>query len=467
MSITGNGAFGNDYAALSNAPYRGDSGFAGLSGGVAGVDKMWISMWDGEVLRAYDEYNAFAPMVRNKTIESGTTAEFPITGIVELKARWAAGEEIIGNVNDHKSDTIAISLDRRPMATYFELDNMDEMLSQWEFRSELSRQSGLQLANTMDRKVSSYILRAACEQLTVGDPRVVAGKLDNAANFVLDSDKYAALGIGTDVAARTGAVLQLLNDIEEFLVRMQEQNIDTMGIRVAVTPRTFQDIRSLGIARDAADLIAGAGRPMFGGVAEAGGLGSPLTMGMNRLQDTLVYQDVLIYKTNHLPVVNYAINTANQVNLAATTIAGGDASPRTTFTHRSIGEDRYNLFGANAGVRALIWKPDCVAALQKLGVKTDSDYDKRRGTSFTISSMLSGCGVLAPECAAVFIDSSVTPIDPGGNGTATVGTYTEGNITRAKLRDALGMQSEYVTTSGATYTANYGADSDGSASAPA
>jgi hypothetical protein len=114
---------------------------------------------------------------------------------------------------------------------------------------------------------------------------------------------------------------------------------------------------------------------MFGGVAQAGGLGAALTQGMNGLMDSLEYMGVRIIKSNHLPTSNFS----------------------------GIGEDRYNLAFGDAGVCGLLFQRSAVAALKLQGLKVDTLDDIRRNTTFTVASMMAGTGVLRPECAAVLV----------------------------------------------------------------
>ncbi len=78
---------------------------AGISGPLTGANKLWLPIWSGEVIHAYDEYNVFESLVDSKTIASGVAMEFPITGTVALRSSWAAGEELGGG--DASSTTIA------------------------------------------------------------------------------------------------------------------------------------------------------------------------------------------------------------------------------------------------------------------------------------------------------------------------------------------------------------------------
>ena len=56
----------------------------GAAGGQA--DKMWMPIWSGETLTAYDHYRVFSGMTESRSIASGRVAEFPIMGTVALKA---------------------------------------------------------------------------------------------------------------------------------------------------------------------------------------------------------------------------------------------------------------------------------------------------------------------------------------------------------------------------------------------
>ena len=379
----------------------------GTSGGAAGTNKLWLPIWSGEVIHAYDHYNMFENMVMQKTIASGTTAEFPVTGTVNLKAAWSAGEELSGGTATSK--TFAIKLDKRPMAAHFEIDNVDQLLTQWEFRSELARQAGLTLANTRDKQIAAYIARAGMEDLLSGDPRtgltVPTQSLFTDAAF----DHLGTSGSGAD--DRTTAALKVLKAIEDFMVHLQEINAPTDGVYCVVTPRAFQDIRSLGVARTYGELYGvmtsgtgnGPARPMFGGVAEAGSLGAPLGMGMHNFTDALEYQGCMILKSNHLPVADYAAN--------------------------DIGEARYNITGAAAKIKALIFQKDCVASLNLQGLKVDTVDDVRRNTTFTVASMFKGTGVLRPELAVV-----------------VSGLATASGDARSELRTLASVTAEYVVT---------------------
>ena len=365
------------YPNLTAAELAYRSTLDGPTDSVAGTDaKLWLPIWSGEVLHAYDEYNMFEPRVTSKTIASGREMEFPITGTVSLKAEWNAGEYLYGTqTGDGTAGNFSVQLDNRPMAAHFELDNVDLMITQWEYRQELARQAGLTLSNARDKQIARYIAGAAGVDLTSADPRrqSLGGNLGLPAPF--DTSTAVAAGGGENTPEEALAILEA---IEEFNVECQENDVPVGAAYCAVPPKLFQAIRRLGVAESQPQ--ASNMQPMFGGVAAAGGLGAGFQASLAALQDSLVYMGCTIVKSNHLPTTN--------------DVAG------------SVGQSKYEVKGGFAAVRGLIWMPDCVAALRKTGLVVDTEDDVRRNSTFTVASMMSGTGILKPELAKAIVNKA-------------------------------------------------------------
>lgn len=378
--------------AADNLGYRSVVGNA--TSGANPPGKLWLPIWAGEVINAYDEYNMFEKLVTHKTIASGTTMEFPITGTVSLKPAWDAGEELIGGENA-TATSFTVTLDKRPTAAHFELDNIDLMVTQWEYRGELARQAAMTLANNRDKQLFSYLVRAATADRFANDPRadISEAKLDTmmycdseTVDTVFDKKLDSFGNAASSSADRATAALSVLEAIEKYIVDLQELNVPYGNLYMAVTPQGFMDIRALGVARTSADLVS-TSRPYFGGVAEEGGLGAPYRQGLGQLHDTLEYMGCTIFKSNHV---------------LQTDLSGGT----------TLGEAKYGMDFAAAKVKAVMWVPECIAALSLQGLKVDTVDDVRRNSTFTVASMMSGTGVLRPECAAIISGLSTTGVTP-------------------------------------------------------
>lgn len=409
---------------------------AETTGGVTSANKLWLPLWSGEVIHAYDQYNVFENMITTKSLTGGFSWEFPITGTVGLNPSWDAGDELGGfSGSNYTTNTFKVNLDKRPMAAHFETDNVDALISQWDYRSELARQAGQTLANTRDRQLAATLCAAGllaplgfshtADSGTGADPRGLTTRDSFPAPAVVCEDTNAA---GVSVSSCTEkSALNILKAIEDYMVFMQEKDFPVNNVYCAVTPKVFQTIRGLGLTRGTDLATTGSlpgtnftKNPLFGGVAEHGGLGAPYTVGMNSLMDSLDYMGCKIIKSNHLP---------NQKNYASNT----------------IGSTKYNLNFAYFDIFGVIFQPEAVAGLSLMGMKVDTVQDVRRNTQFTVASMMKGTGVVRPELVQLLV---------GTNSTSTVNEKAEIESRRlcAALVDATnnnltnGFGAEYKTT---------------------
>jgi hypothetical protein len=374
-----------DHLANGDLVFRATNS-AATSGGTLGQNKLWLPLWSGEVINAYDQYNMFENMITTRSISSGFSYEFPITGTVELKAAWEAGEELSGKGNT--SRTFKVNLDSRPMAAHFETDNIDLLITQWDYRSELARQSGLTLANTRDRQIAVSLLAACAVAPITNDPR--------GSDFTTNAFQ-APIDIGAISTSITEAqALKVLEGIEDYVVKCQENDVAVNNVHCVVTPKVFQVIRALGITKsNDTSSVAFLKTPMFTAGDDYGGAGASISMGMNAMTDSLEYMGVKIVKSNHLP----------KTNLSA---SGSE-----------IGAAKYNLDCSGVYLQGIIFQPEAVAGLSLQGMKVDTVADVRRNTQFTVASMLKGTGLIRPElCRAI--------------------VAIDGDTTRANLRTLLG-----------------------------
>lgn len=375
------------------------------SGGAAGANKLWLPLWSGEVINAYDEFNIFENLITNKSIAGGYSYEFPVTGTVALNASWDAGEELMGG--DSSSTTFKVNLDKRPMAAHFETDNVDLLVTQWDYRSELARQAGLTLANTRDKQIISAIIAAGVVAPLTSDPRGL-----QVANFpapaIVDTST-SAIGVAVSSCSETVA-LSILQKIEDYLVFMQENNYPVQNVYCAVTPKVFQVIRALGIPRSTSNFT---NVPMFT-MSDDYGAGAPISSGMNMLSDTLDYMGVKIVKTNHIP----------KSNLGSTPIGGA----------------KYNLDVSKVNIFGMIFQPEAVAGLSLMGMKVDTVQDVRRNTQFTVASMLKGTGILRPELVQLLVG---TTSDAAADASAEIDTRAE---LASLFGTSAGFGAEYAVT---------------------
>ena len=68
---------------------------AGLSG--SGVDELFLKVFSGEVLTTFEETNLMMGLHRVRTITSGKTAQFPVTGVASAKYHTPGESVLVDN----------------------------------------------------------------------------------------------------------------------------------------------------------------------------------------------------------------------------------------------------------------------------------------------------------------------------------------------------------------------------------
>jgi hypothetical protein len=350
---------------------------------------LWLPTWSGEVLHAYDQLNMFEAMVDTRVLDNGISVEFPITGTVALTPAWEAGQELAGGGSS--STRFAIGLDRRPIAAHFELDNIDVMIEQFDFRSELARQAGMTLANERDRQIARLLVKGAQTASRMHtrdeDPYAVNSsgidtRYGGRAYFINDTSA------GTPDAwpnSEVGA-LNVLKAIEVEQVRARNLDLPEGELVVVVKPELFNQIRRLGIATVGASVQNT--NSLFN---VAGGRDDGKIFGTNTTQASMTaslsYLNATIYSSTHLPEdANYVTGTVG---------AGQKAANDANYAVNCL------------GFVGLMFRRGGVASIKKQGMKVDTVNDIRRNSVFTVASMFHGGGVLRPEFCAVLLQESV------------------------------------------------------------
>ena len=398
----------------------------GAADGISGANpnKLWLPLWSGEVIHAYDQYNMFESMVTTKSLTGGVTWEFPVTGVVGLNPSWNSGVELgaYSGTTNATSSSFKVSLDKRPMAAHFETDNIDALITQWDFRSELARQSGITLANTRDKQLAVSLLAACAVPSFTNDPR------PNISSAFQDPAIVATVASGS--CGEINA-LNVLQEIENYLVTCQENDVVSGTIYCVVRPKVFQVIRALGIPR-ATDKYTN--NPLFTGGQAYGGSGMTLDGGMNVMTDSLEYMGVKIVKSNHLPSTAYDV-TAN--NIGSSKYNLNCSSTSYVSTGSTQGFTGFSVYG-------IIFQTDAVAGLSLQGMKVDSIADVRRNTQFTVASMMKGTGIIKPEVCKALIGASA-----GSATRAVLYAHLDGNsVSGTKTQNLeLGFAAEYKQVS--------------------
>lgn len=124
----------------------------------AEANALFLKVFTGEVLTAFNEMNVFMPMHMVRTISHGKSASFNYTG--KANARYhTSGTPVVGS-NKIKHAETTINIDDKLIADVF-IDELEEAKNHYEVRSEYSKQMGAALAREFDNRVAKVLTLAA------------------------------------------------------------------------------------------------------------------------------------------------------------------------------------------------------------------------------------------------------------------------------------------------------------------
>jgi hypothetical protein len=135
----------------------------GQINGAGVTDALFLKVFGGEVLTAFDEANVVQDKHTIRQISSGKSAQFPATWKVAA-GYHTPGTEIVGQTSNLAERII--NIDDLLLASVF-VANIDEAKSHYETRSEYSKQCGLALAYQWDKNVLQTGVLAARAAATV------------------------------------------------------------------------------------------------------------------------------------------------------------------------------------------------------------------------------------------------------------------------------------------------------------
>jgi hypothetical protein len=130
----------------------------------ATANALFLKVFAGEVLTAFDETNVMKDLHVSRTIASGKSASFPVTGKANA-AYHTAGTPLLGT-QAIKHNEIVINIDDVLVADTF-IANIDEAKNHFDVRAEYSRLLGMALAKEFDTRTMRVGLLAARGAATI------------------------------------------------------------------------------------------------------------------------------------------------------------------------------------------------------------------------------------------------------------------------------------------------------------
>jgi hypothetical protein len=333
----------------------------GQIGATGATDALWLKIFAGEVLTAYETSKKLRPTVRVRTISHGKSAQFPATW--DAVAHYhVPGTEILGQ--SIKANEVIVTLDDMLIAPV-EIAQIDELKNHYDVRGPYAEALGRAMALFEDRTIAQNIAAAARgAALFAGD---AGGASITQANVSGSADIGAS---GADLVSAINLAKQKLDE--------NEVPVDTMPVYAVFKPAQFY-------------LIANTDKNLN---SLYGGQGSFASNVLNTVSGVKVFN-------SNAPL--FGFNVTTWVTSSNTTGIVADASGNIASTLPRHGglpysyPAKYQLDLTNT--RGLVYCEPAVAYLQLLGIQMEQTWDVRRQVTLMLSKMAIGMGALRSKAA--------------------------------------------------------------------
>ena len=329
---------------------------SGLIQGGSDVDALFLKVFSGEILTSFSESNVMKELHMLRTISSGKSAQFPVSGIATAKYH-NVGENIVesstGYLSNIGMNEKIITIDDVLVSSTF-IANIDELKKHYDVRSIYAAELGKALAKRFD--IATMKTLYAASQADANLANTAAGA------SIADADTNSA-----------GGIIDALYAVAETL---DKNDAPDEGRFAILAPATYYKLLTSDNVAINKDTGAG-GNVNAGTVASVAG--------------------IRLVKSNHLVDIaelgdDSAVATGdgssnNDVFGASGTGYNGDFSALTTGSGSSL------EYGMLCGTK------EAIGTVKLLDLATESEYQiERQGTLF-VAKYAMGHGVLRPECA--------------------------------------------------------------------
>ncbi|OAM52921.1 capsid protein [Methylovorus sp. MM2] len=307
----------------------------GQINGAGDTDALFLKVYAGEVLTAYETATVTESRHRVRKINSGKSAQFPATGKIS-GGYHTPGNELVGKTVNQAERVITI--DSLLVSDAF-VASIDEAKNHYDVRSIYSNEQGIFLGNNMDKNVLRVGVLAARAAATV------TGGFGGSA---LTNANY-----GSDGAVLAGGIFAAAQIMDEKDIPASERYAYVKPAQYYLLAQTTNVINS-----------------------QWGGEGSYAEGSVRRIAD------IPLVKTNNLP---------NGLNLTDdTTIAAAGIDP-------TLVPAAYR--GNFTNTKALVLHKEAVGTVKLLDLGMEMAYDIRRQGTLIVAKYAVGHGALRPEGA--------------------------------------------------------------------
>ena len=329
---------------------------SGLISGGSDNDALFLKVFSGEILTAFEQNNVMKDLHLMRTITSGKSAQFPVSGIASAKYHTPgvniadSGNSMLSSIGMNER---VITIDDVLVSSTF-IANIDELKSHYDVRSIYASELGKALAKRFDIATMKTLFAAAGASASAPQ----AG-----GNTVAGADTTGAAGI--------------IDALYAAATKLDEVDAPSEGRYAIVTPAQYYKLLTADNVAINKDTSGGSADAARGTIVEVAGI-------------------QLKKSNNFLEVI-----AEGNISVDQSTADNDDGSANNdVFGGSGVGYNGDFSALNNSGEHGiLVGTKEAIGTVKLLDLATESEYQiERQGTLF-VAKYAMGHGVLRPECA--------------------------------------------------------------------
>ena len=312
---------------------------------------LFLKVFSGEVLTAFERVCLFKGMTQDRTIQNGKSAQFPVTG--RFSARYHTPGKMIEGQGNMAQNEVVIKIDDLLIADAV-LYDLDEAKNHFDIRSIYSKELGQALAREYDKRIARVITlgaRQATSDLTANLP---AG---------LSPDDPYRVGTRIDINKPSPTPDDLVAAVFAAAQALDEKDIPADGRCLVCSPEIYYTLIQSSRAVNADFNTPGSnGGYANGQIAKLAGF--------------------TIYSSNHIKQGNVTAKAGEQ----GYTFAGADK------VLSSVDMSTTKMLAFQRGAVGVLKLRDLSMSM------TGNDYNVMYQATLMVAKYAIGVGILRPEC---------------------------------------------------------------------
>ena len=345
------------------------------------TDELFLKVFSGEIITTFEKYNTMMPLHRVRTIQSGKSATFPVTGVAtagyhtpgesvlsqaaesSLFAAGSSGGAVTtaftgqtGTTSKYLSrlrhNEKIIFIDDVLVSSVFVAD-IDEMMNHYDVRSVYSTEIGRALAYTADRN----LLRT-----------VIAGARRSTDRFGGSSSDFLGKQVGIGTTPTGDGIIQALFDVAR---RMDDASVPQDNRVCILNPTQYYNLVRTGKDAINHDFNDGSN----GSIAKG---------------EIITVAGIRILKSNQLP-------SLDETGGSESVLHGAAGVKNNVVTAANTGTLGYSGIDYST-TRGIVFHQEAVGTVKLMDLSVESEYQMDRLGTLMLAKYAMGHNVLREEC---------------------------------------------------------------------